>query len=322
MRQYSKGIAFSLVIAAASLPVAAFFNSTNIILFGLILGIVVGNTIKLPDYLSSGISFTSSKMLELSIVFLAFSINFKHVAGVGWTNFGLLAIAVLLLLLSTIFLVKFFNCPNAVGWLVGFGTAICGSSAIAALSTSIKKEREDVGMAMAVVNLFGSLGMLILPFILEYVQLSENQMGFLIGGSLHSVGNVAGAGYGISKSVGDTAITVKLARVALLTPYLIVFKYLLNRGGVSNWREHFKLPWYLILFIAITIFTSLVNLPEGLTKMTEVTGKYILTLAMVAIGLKVSFRKLVSIGKKGVFFGLILYLLLTLLVALLLFFVK
>lgn len=322
MQKNVRGFVFSLLIAAAALPVAAIFHSSNVILFGLLLGILVGNITRLPESFNSGISFTSSKMLELSIVFLAFSINFKHVAAVGATNFILLAIAILLLLILTLYLVKVFKCPSSVGWLIGFGTAICGSSAIAALSTSIKQEKEDVGMAMAVVNLFGSLGMLLLPLIFQYLTLSDNQMGFLIGGSLHSVGNVAGAGYGISKSVGDTAIMVKMARVALLTPYLIFYKYLLNKDNVSHWREHFQLPWYLILFILITIGTSFVDIPKIVIDYTELFGKYILTLAMAAIGFKVSFKKLVSIGKKGIVFGFALFLILLFFVSTLLLLVK
>ncbi|HMN33029.1 MAG: putative sulfate exporter family transporter [Chitinophagaceae bacterium] len=311
------GIVFSLFIAVVAVITAAILKSTNIILVGLILGIVVSNIFKLPESLDKGISFTSTKMLELSIIFLAFSINFKYVTAIGGINFILLAIAILLLLVISLFLVKVLKCPSSVGWLIGFGTAICGSSAIAALSTSIPKEKEDVGMAMAVVNLYGSIGMLLLPFIFEYIHLNDQQMGFLIGGSLHSVGNVAGAGYGISKAVGDTAITVKLARVALLTPYLIFFKYMLNKYSVSHWKEHFKLPWYLIIFILITILTSFINIPKPLLDFSEQAGKYILALAMVAIGLKVSFKKMISLGKKGILFGLMMFLILLLFVSLL-----
>jgi uncharacterized integral membrane protein (TIGR00698 family) len=318
MQKELKGILLSVAIGALAIPLAAVFGSSNIILAGLILGIVVGNLVKLPEAFDSGISFTGSKLLELSIVFLAFSINFKHIAAIGAVNFVLLAIAILILLILTIYLSKKFNCPSSAGWLIGFGTAICGSSAIAALSTSIEKDKEDVGMSMAVVNLFGSIGMLALPFVFQFIHLSDHQMGFLIGGSLHSVGNVAGAGYGISKAVGDTAITVKLARVALLTPYLILFKYLLNRNSTANWREHFKLPWYLIVFIIITIATSFVSLPEIFVNLAEQTGKYILTVAMAAIGLKVSFKKLISIGQKGIIFGLVLFLILLLLLSLVL----
>jgi uncharacterized integral membrane protein (TIGR00698 family) len=315
MQKELKGILLSVAIGALAIPLAAVFGSSNIILAGLILGIVVGNLVKLPEAFDSGISFTGSKLLEISIVFLAFSINFNQIAAIGSMNFILLAIGILLLLFLTIYLSKKLDCPSSAGWLIGFGTAICGSSAIAALSTSIKKEKEDVGMAMAVVNLLGSVGMLALPFAFQYLNLSNEQMGFLIGGSLHSVGNVAGAGYSISKEVGDTAITIKLARVALLTPYLILFKFMLNRESIGNWREHFKLPWYLILFIIITIVSSFVSIPETVVSIAEQTGKYILTVAMAAIGLKVSFKKLISIGKKGIIFGLVLFAMLLIIIS-------
>jgi uncharacterized membrane protein YadS len=138
-------------------------------------------------------------------------------------------------------------------------------------------------------------------------------MGLLIGGGLHSVGNVAGAGYAINNDVGVAAITIKLARVALLSPALVFFNYLVNRKNVSNWKEHFRLPWYLWSFILITIIISFLNLPNAFLHTMDTIGKMILTIAMAAIGLKVSFRQLFTSGKRGVGFGLVLFLVMILL---------
>jgi uncharacterized integral membrane protein (TIGR00698 family) len=193
----------------------------NSILVALIFGMVIGNAVKLPAPLQSGITFTSGKLLELSILFLAFSINYNHIAALGINSFIIVLATIIVVLVFTFYLAKKVNCPGATGWLVGFGTAICGSSAIAALAPSVAKNKDDVGIAMAVVNLFGTIGMVLLPFVLIKLNLSAAETGLLIGGSLHSVGNVAGAGYGINNEIGEAAITVKLARVAMLSPALI-----------------------------------------------------------------------------------------------------
>ncbi|MEX0636861.1 MAG: putative sulfate exporter family transporter [Ferruginibacter sp.] len=312
LQEYQGILLSTLIGLIAYFSVDYFGISMGSILLALLLGMLLGNFLVLPFTFQSGISFTSGKLLELSILFLAFSINYKHIAMLGTFSFSIIAVVVFLMLLITYFLANRINCPTSSGWLIGFGTTICGSSAIAALAPTIAKNKDDVAISMAVVNLFGSLGMIVLPILFRSFDLSNAQMGFLLGGGLHSVGNVAGAAFAINDDVGVAAITMKLARVAMLSPALIFFNYLVNRKNVSNWKQHFKLPWYLWSFILITILISFIHLPKPFLEAMEIIGKIILTIAMAAIGLKVSFRQLLTSGKRGVGFGLIIFLIMLL----------
>jgi uncharacterized integral membrane protein (TIGR00698 family) len=311
-----KGIVFSVLLGLAAVFLEKFTPPAfNGILIALLLGILLGNTVKLPENLASGIQYTSSKMLELSILFLAVGINYADVAALGVQPFLGVAAVVFTVLFLSFFLAKRFNCPGNTGILVGFGTAICGSSAIAALAPSLQKQnKEDVAIAMAVINLLGTLGMLVLPWALLQVDwpsqdVAASAMGYLVGGSLHSVGNVAGAGFAIGKSAGDVAITVKLARVALLTPGLIFMTYLTQRHSQGSWKRYFQLPWYLIGFILVTLLVSVIDIPKPALKQVEYIGKVILTIAMAAIGLKVSVKKLLQAGSRGLRFGVVMFLL-------------
>jgi len=318
LKQEAQGMLLASFIGLVAYFVSVFLpTSLNSILLALLLGMAVGNLMAIPQSFQSGISFTSSKLLELSILFLAFSINYGHILQLGWLSFSIIAVMVIVMLLISYYLAVRVKCPGATGWLVGFGTTICGSSAIAALAPSVAKNKEDVGIAMAVVNLFGSIGMVALPVLLAQFQLSDTQMGLLIGGTLHSVGNVAGAGYAINNEVGLSAITIKLARVAMLSPALIFFNYLVNRHQAKNWREHFNLPWYLWSFMGITIVSSLFSFPAALLAVLELLGKVVLTIAMAAIGLKVSFKQLYQSGRRGIGFGLIMFAIQIVLVAVL-----
>jgi uncharacterized integral membrane protein (TIGR00698 family) len=314
-----KGIFLSVFIGAFALVLGFYTpSSLNSILLALIFGILIGNVFKIPQNLDSGISFTSSKLLEISIVFLAFGINYSNFAKIGSTNFLIIAFTICAVLSLSYFLSKKFNCPGSTGILVGFGTAICGSSAIAALSPSLKKEKEDVAIAMAVVNLFGTIGMILFPIILAKIpMLNPQDIGALIGGTLHSVGNVAGAGFAMGKEIGDVSITIKLVRVALLTPGLIFMNFLINRKNAVSWKDHFKLPWYLLAFIVITFIATFVQFPKSLIDTSEIIGKGILTIAMAAIGLKVSFKKLIQSGKRGLTFGLVIFMIQILIITIL-----
>jgi uncharacterized integral membrane protein (TIGR00698 family) len=302
------GIIFSVGLGLFVLVVSNYFTFFNSILLGLLVGMAIGNFIKIPSEFHSGINLTSSKMLEYSVIFLAFGINYTHIAKLGLQSFILITVVVLLVLLLTIYLSKKIKCPSSAGLLVGFGTAICGSSAIAALSPSLQKNKEDVGIALAVVNLYGTIGMLLLPFVLTTFNTTSFDSSILIGGTLHSVGNVAGAGFSMSQLIGEDAITIKLARIALLSPALILFNYISEHKTTKNWKQHLQLPWYLWSFLAITILVSLVDFDKSLLDIMNTMVKIVLTIAMTAIGLNVSIKSLIQSGKKGLFFGLIIFL--------------
>lgn len=311
IQKESNGFLLSLLVATLAIALSFFTPKwLNSILLALLSGILLANLIQMPKSFQSGISFTSSKMLELSVIFLAFSINFSHISKIGIPTFLAMSIILVAVLLFTIYYTKKTNYQDTSGWLIGFGTAICGSSAIAALAPTVSKNKEDVGIAMAVVNLFGTIGMLTLPFILYQMHCNEDKIGVLLGGTLHSVGNVAGSAYALNDQVGEVAITTKLARVALLSPGLIFFNYMVSRNdNTGNQKFSWSLPWYLWGFIGITVLGSFVTFPEVLVDKMENIGKYILTLAMAAIGMKISFEVLISSAKKGMLFGLLIFVL-------------
>ena len=278
------------------------------VIVSLLIGIILGNTFKLPENTNQGVKFSSSTLLELSIVFLAFGISYSEISKLGISSFLGIAVMVMVLLIATYFLAKYFKCPSNTGFLIGFGTTICGSAAIAALTPSLKdSKKEDVAISLAVVNLMGTIGMLIMPAVIQQLQLSASESAFLIGGGLHSVGNVAGAAFTLGPEIGEAALTVKLARVALLTPGLIFFTIFVNRGKNTSWKQYLKLPWYLVAFIAVTIITSIFPIETTYVSGLKNTGHFILTVAMAGIGLKVDFRKLLSAGRRGIRFGVAIF---------------
>jgi uncharacterized integral membrane protein (TIGR00698 family) len=304
---YTSGFGLILGLGILAHFTAPFIPGMNGVLLGLILGLLLGNLVKLPVQFQPGINLSSSTILEIAIVLLAFGINIGKIGEMGGSTFVIIALMVLLMLFLTLILSKEGNCPGSTGWLVGFGTTICGSSAIAAVAPSISKDKSEIGIALAVVNLMGGIGMVALPFILPLFHFDNLDAGILVGGSLHSVGNVAGAGYAMSEEIGNTALTVKMVRVALLAPAVILFSYLINRKETKNWKDHFKLPLYLWAFIVVTVLVSTVDLPAALLKQIDFVGKITLTMAMTAIGMKISFTTLFHSGRKAIGFGLVIF---------------
>jgi uncharacterized integral membrane protein (TIGR00698 family) len=271
-----------------------------------VIGIALGNTIKLPAYFDSGIKTASGKFLEIAIILMAFSIDYGGFLKLGWETILIVVVTMAAVLLMTIWLGKKMNCPSSAGLLVGFGTAICGSSAIAALAPSVTEDKSDIGISMAVVNLYGLIGMLLIPLITQD-WLTDIENSILLGASLHSVGNVAGAGFAMSESIGEMAVTVKLGRVALLTPALLIFGHFTSKKSSSQTKKKLNLPWYLVAFILISILVSIFPFPEEILTFSKKGSNFLLATAMAAIGLNVSFKTLLNSGKKGLVFGAILF---------------
>ncbi|MCT4664790.1 MAG: putative sulfate exporter family transporter [Flavobacteriales bacterium] len=203
-----KGILLSLLITLLAFALKPVLG-LSVVLLALILGVFAGNMIRVPESYNSGIKKSSKIFLELAIVFIAFSIDYNKLLDLGWKTIFIITSTMALVLIMTVWLAKKMKYTSGSSHLIGFGTAICGSSAIAALSSVVPHKKEDLGISLAVVNFYGLLGMIILPFILLYFY-NEYQSGIFLGASLHSVGNVAGAGFGMNKHIGELAITVNL----------------------------------------------------------------------------------------------------------------
>ena len=124
---------------------------------------------------------------------------------------------------------------------------------------------------------------------------------------MHAVGNVAGAGYAMNDFIGETAISVKMVRVALLSPMVILYSYFVNKGKGEGGKASFNLPLYLWLFISITILTFFVDLPKDLVYYMKIAGKIFLTAAMLAIGLRLSLKRLYYSGREAFLYGIILF---------------
>ena len=300
-----KGVLLSLTIAVSAFVFSNIIGF-NEILLALVIGIVLGNAIRLPEYLDNGIKTASGRFLEFAILLMAFSIDYGSFLKLGWETILIVVVTISAVLLLTAWLSKKMNCPSTAGLLVGFGTAICGSSAIAALAPSVSEDKSDIGISMAVVNLYGLIGMLLIPLITQD-WLTDVQNSILLGSSLHSVGNVAGAGFAMSENIGEMAITVKLGRVALLTPALLIFAHFTAKKSESQTKRKLNLPWYLVAFILISVLVSFFPLPADILNYSKIGSNFLLATAMAAIGMKVSFKTLLSSGKKGLVFGAILF---------------
>ncbi|MFP3426944.1 YeiH family protein [Pseudoalteromonas sp. SIMBA_162] len=319
------GMLLVIVLAGASvalskLPImqSAQFSSLTI---GIVLGIVVGNSVfsRIATRTDAGVDFAKSILLKAGVILFGFRITFAQVAGVGWH--GLLTDVVMLLgtfILAVQLGKRVFKLDEQTTILIGAGSSICGAAAVMATEPVIKAQAHKVSVAVATVVVFGTLSMFAYPILFEYMGLSEHAYGIFVGSTIHEVAQVVAAGTAVSANAADTAVIEKMLRVMMLAPFLVGLSFWQSKkhahinaqGGEQN--SGITIPWFAVLFIVASGIHSLSVIPQGATNAIVWFDNILLTIAMVALGLRTHVGAIRQAGIKPLLLAGCLFLFLTL----------
>ena len=266
--------------------------------FSMVLGIILGNTM---DW-SRGkpvITFASKRVLRLGVVFLGFQISIEKFIEVGPRGLLAVALIVVTVFLSLRILSRKFGISDSLGTLIAGGFAICGATAIAAISSTRKNEDRDVSYAVAIVTLCGTLSVFVIPLIATFLSLSDPTIGAWIGAAVHDVGQVIAAASMVSDEALDSAVIVKLTRVVLLIP-LILF---LARGSAGSGSMRKATPTFVFAFVACALIVNALSLPESIVDLGKESSKVLLSVGLFGMGLSVKWSQIRALGAKPLLFG-------------------
>jgi len=267
----------------------------------ILIGLVVGNLFKLSERFNPGIRFCEKKVLELAVACMGFSLSLQLLSQLGWTAAAVILAAVVTGLSVAVILARFVKVPSSTIWLVGVGTAICGSSAIAAAAPLLAKDRRDIGISVGVVSLLGIVGIFAIPMWSQLLGFDVEGSGLMIGGTLQAVGHVVAAGFTMGDDVGNLAVTIKMGRVAMLIP--LVLYLTMNQKQESSSGKSVNIPWYLVAFLVAATIVSMGLLPGDVVSQIKTADKLILTIAMAAIGLSINFKSMRKQASKALLYG-------------------
>ena len=288
----------------------------------ILLGMVLGNTIysKIADRLNAGVSFAKGQILRLAIMFYGFKLTLTQVASVG-----LPAVMSDALVLTSTFLLtywigtKLLKVDKQTTILIGSGASICGAAAVIAADPIVKAEAHKVTIAVATVVVFGTIAMVLYPFLyhLGWLQpwLSAEQYGIYTGSTIHEVAQVVVAGNTISPEVGDTAVVTKMIRVMMLAPFLLVLSFALTKGSSENGEapsvmsriKEVKVPWFAFIFILIVLLHTWVPMMASFERSMVMLDDILLTMAMFALGLTTHISAIKQAGVKPLILGAIMF---------------
>lgn len=296
------GLLASLIIAAAAAFLADHYAGP-VMLFALLLGMAM-NFLSDVDRCKAGISFASRTVLRLGVALLGFRITVWEVAALGWQPVLLVISVVTLTIFASIWAARTMGFKPEFGMLSGGATAICGASAAMAISAALphdeRKERAT-GFTIIGVSTLSTIAMILYPAVSSFFGFDDHHAGVFIGATVHDVAQVVGAGYAISPEAGDTATVVKLMRVAMLLPVIVlVGLWARKRGGHGEGKRPPLLPWFVTAFAALVVINSLLPVPEFVREAGSTASRWCLVAAIAALGVKTHFRDIAEIGWKPV----------------------
>ncbi|WP_082721784.1 YeiH family protein [Prevotella sp. DNF00663] len=283
---------------------------------GIILGMLYANSLRnnLPETWVPGIAFCSKRILRIGIILYGFRLTFQDVTAVGLPAIAIDAIMVTVTVCGGILIGRLLHMDRGIALLTSVGSGICGAAAVLGAESAIKIKPYKTAVAVATVVIFGTLSMFLYPILYRsgIFELSPEAMGIFAGSSIHEVAHVVGAGNAMGKEVSDVAIIVKMIRVMMLVPVLLVISYSVARAtrqnASDNKRGKITIPWFAILFLAVIGFNSFDLLPESLVNFINTFDTFLLTMAMTALGAETSIEKFKKAGFKPFVLAAILYL--------------
>jgi len=318
-----QGVFFVALLALIATNIAEFavFQQLALspLIIGIVLGMLLGNAIgkNSPKEWQSGIVFSTKTVLRAGIVFYGFRLTFQDVASVGVSG-----VLLSLTIVSTTFIfgylvgTKLLKIDRDTSILISAGSSICGAAAVLATEPLLKAEPYKTSVAVATVVFFGTVAMFFYPFLYQsgFLELSDKTMGGYLGGTLHEVAHVIGAGFAINDNVANTAVIVKMLRVMLLAPFLILLGIWLQRKVMTLSTEedftkpNITIPWFAFGFIAIVGFNSLDLLDKNVVEDINNLDTFALTMAMTALGMETRIEKFKEVGFKPIYLATILFL--------------
>jgi uncharacterized integral membrane protein (TIGR00698 family) len=294
---------FQGILSCVMVALAASFLSQNysapVMLFALLLGMSV-NFLYENETCSEGIDYCASTILRVGVVLLGSRILFTDVLDLGWGTMLMVIAGVACTISFGALLARLLKLDYRFGMLSGGAVAICGISAAMTLSSVMPKNRDVEQytlLTVVMVATFGAVAMVAYPVFADWLGLDVIEAGVFIGGSIHDVSHVVGASYAMSPEVSDVAMVVKMLRVALLIPVAWIFLAVFRReraGGTDTGK--IALPFFLVAFVVLVLINNLGLIPVTVAQLSDELSRACFVLAIVALGMKTSFKGLLTVG--------------------------
>lgn len=319
MNKYFAGIILCLGIAIPSYFLGKSFPIIGGPVFAILIGMLLNLIIVDKSKFKMGIHYCSKKVLQYAVIFLGFGLNLNVILETGKQSFPIIVSTIATSLLLAVILQKVMKIDRKIATLVGVGSSICGGSAIAATAPVIDADNEEVAQAISVIFFFNILAALIFPTLggsLGFSTTSGTAFGVFAGTAVNDTSSVTAAAstwdtiYNLGASTLDTAVTVKLTRTLAIIPitlFLAIRESRKYKDDNASFNISKIFPFFILYFIGASIITTVATnygVDINFFNPLKTLSKFLIIIAMGAIGLNTNIIKLVKTGGKPLFIGL------------------
>ncbi len=270
----------------------------------LLMGLIIAQFIGHP-YLNLNHKATHI-LLQVSVVGLGFGMNVNSALKAGKEGIVLTIASIIGTILIGIFLGKILKIEEKISYLIATGTAICGGSAIAAISPVIKANEKQISVALGTIFILNSIALVAFPYIGHYLNLSETQFGMWCAIAIHDTSSVVGAAGKYGSQALEVATTVKLARALWIIPIAFLSTFVFK-----NKDTKIKIPYFIGLFILAMMANTYLPFVQNFSHYITEFAKATLTLTLFLIGCGLSRKVLVSVGYKPLIEGIVLWIIIS-----------
>jgi uncharacterized integral membrane protein (TIGR00698 family) len=272
----------------------------NPVLVAMLFGLLIGNCFGCPDSLKAGLDFSKRYLLRLGVMLVGFRITVRLLSELGIVPIGIAAIelTVVMFVLNWV-AVRWFKLDRELALLVAAGSAICGAAAILCVAALTRAREQNAGIAIALITLTGTLALLIYPvaFASGFMPAFDDRLyGIFVGSSIYELGQVYGASFAVSEGALNTATLVKLSKVLMLVPMLLILSVARRRSSTSLNAGPPPFPWFVVGFIAVMLVNSSATLHPQLRRLILDFDQFLFMMVMVALGLSTKLSRVAEGG--------------------------
>lgn len=305
------GLIICLIIGIIAEGLGHKFPTIGAASFAIFIGIFAGNTFLKSSKYDKGTKFSEKDLLNYSIVLMGASLNIMDIMHLGFSGVLYIAILMTLTISTTYFIGRKLGFNQKYSLLMSAGNAVCGSSAIGSVAPVIKSDESDKVIAITIVNVTGTILMILLPVITAFLYKNNvMQTSALMGGILQSVGQVIGSAKFIGDNVVEMATVFKIIRIIFLVVVVLVFaKIEVEEENKDEIKHHHKpthkvrIPWFIIGFFIVCILNTLGVVPGNVGHAFKWVSSNFEIIALAGIGMRVKISDLVKEGPKAMLYG-------------------
>ncbi|PLY07470.1 MAG: YeiH family putative sulfate export transporter [Arcobacter sp.] len=311
------GLLFIILLTLISMIIANVEVIKNLSISPLIIAIFLGTILthilksRYMIFLQEAILFSTKRVLRFGIILYGFRLTLQNLLEVGFSGLIFAFFIVISTFIIGYFIgTKIFKMDRELAILTTIGSSICGAAAVLATESVLKSPAYKSTVAVSTVVVFGTLAMLLYPFLYQIgvFDLSAHNFGLFLGGTLHEVAHVVASGNAIGMEVANSAVIEKMIRVMILAPFLLVLTFTGFKNKKEGSERKIVIPWFAVLFIVVIIFNSFGFIAQENVILINEFDTFLLTMAMLALGLQTHISKFKTVGAKPFYLATILFL--------------